>query len=210
MVYRCTYGDDEVWQKALQMIHRDIRKGMQFYGGDDMLAEDRFRLTVLEDADALDGATTHTIRQHFKTWCSTALEREQGTPPERAQRIINPNNPSLYSRGQSVRYTHCLQMTSPSLRSILSPDDSGWVNLISATWEPKPPPVRAVPAEGEVSDEYDEEVADEELENESSEGFPEIEGCEQLDVGVMRVRCGVWCRIFYDGLSDRNYWGLCI
>ena len=155
-----------------------------------MLAEDRFRLTVLEDADALDGATTHTIRQHFKTWCSTALVREQGTPNDRARGVIHLDNPSLYSGGQPVRYTHCLQITSLSLRSILSPDDSGWINLINAAWSPKPSPVRAVPAEGEVWDEYDEEAADEEFENESSEVFPEVEGCEQLDVGVMRVRCG--------------------
>lgn len=79
VVYRCTYGDDAAWQAFLERINASIRDSLEFYHGLDLLEEDCFKLTVLEDASKFDGASAQLVREHFKEWRKHAVREDQGT-----------------------------------------------------------------------------------------------------------------------------------
>jgi hypothetical protein len=81
-VYRRTYRDDAAWEACLERLNASIRKSMHFYNGLDLLDEHAFRLTVLDDASELDGASAPVVRRHFKEWRKLALREEQGTREE--------------------------------------------------------------------------------------------------------------------------------
>jgi hypothetical protein len=55
---------------------------MEYYHRLDLLEQDCFKLTVLEDASKFDGASVQTVRKHFKEWRKHAVHAEQGTDKE--------------------------------------------------------------------------------------------------------------------------------
>jgi hypothetical protein len=84
---------------------------------------EKLDITVLEDPSSED-ASTATIRDHFKEWCETAPQREQGAscpPPSRASK--------------AWRYNFCIQVNSYALESFdEDADPKGFVNLILRPW----------------------------------------------------------------------------
>jgi hypothetical protein len=69
---------------------------MHFYNGLDLLGEDRFRFTVFDSANELDGVGAPVVRRHFREWKKRALREEQGTREEietRRQKVISPHHP---------------------------------------------------------------------------------------------------------------------
>jgi hypothetical protein len=92
-IYRCTYSDDAAWETFLERIHASIWASMRYYNGLDLLEEDRFRLTVIEDANRFDGASRQIVREHFKEWRKRAVREEQGTNEEIEARREKPELP---------------------------------------------------------------------------------------------------------------------
>jgi hypothetical protein len=95
-VYRCTYRDDAAWETCLERLNASIRKSMRFHNGLDLLDEDRFRLTVFDNASEFDGVGAPVVRRHFKEWRKGALREEQGTREEieaRRGKAISPHHP---------------------------------------------------------------------------------------------------------------------
>ena len=206
VVYRCAYASDSDWETCIQRIKASIRKAMGMYNGHDLLEEGRFRLTVIEDANALDGASTQVVRQHFTEWCSRALNEEQGSNEEIESRRqeAEPWYGSL-----ALRYRFCVQVDEASLQSIVSAETAGegWVKLIKGAWKARAS--RASEAEtqqqepetdGLVEDQGDYE------EYEEDEEHPAIEGCTEEDVGWMKVQYQSVIPDFYVNLRDPNAW----
>jgi hypothetical protein len=96
-----------------------------------------FTLTVVEDAEQLDGASTATIRQWFREWRETAPQLEQQAGDEDSREI---------RAGFSPRYRYAIQVDVDALRSVVHDAPApptvdvtkqGWVKLIDASWEPR-------------------------------------------------------------------------
>lgn len=152
VVYRCTYGDDAAWQSFLERIHKSARHSMEYYHGLDLLEEERFKLTVLEDKSKFDGASVQLVREHFKEWRKKAVREDQGTSDEIEARRVKPApicNPWRQVRQEvelqprvevtpdngyagskhgygywhaAVRYRFCVHIDEAALQSIVSPE----------------------------------------------------------------------------------------
>ena len=92
-VYRCTYGDDVAWETLLERLNASIWRSMRYYNGLDLLEEDRFKLTLFNDASKFDGVGAPAVRQHFKAWRKHAVREEQGTHDEIEMRREKPELP---------------------------------------------------------------------------------------------------------------------
>lgn len=159
---------------------------MTTYNGHDSLEVGCFKLTVMEDASKLDGASTSTVRQHFNEWCARALHEEQGSREEIESRR---QQPVPWYGSLAVRYRYCVHIDEASMQSIVSEKREAWVNLIrddlqmqGATRQEKAK--HEFEADGVVEDEGD--FTDDELDEE----YPAIEGCTEEDVGWMKVEDG--------------------
>jgi hypothetical protein len=153
-----------------------------YYNGRDIL--DLFTLTVMNDREHLDGASTAVIREHFRQWCTTAPQSEQQQQGE------TTGGSSEIRPGQSPRYRYTIQVDATSLQSVVydahaAPDPDatkkGWVKLIKAPWQ-------TVPSET-LHDTYD-----------------PIEGVMQKDVGWMKVPYQQVTTEYYVLGRDRNWW----
>ncbi|KAF4160012.1 hypothetical protein CNMCM6936_004141 [Aspergillus lentulus] len=173
VVYRCTYKSDADWDEFMRRLRWCTQNALELYHAQELM--DSLGLTVLEDRALFDGATTSTIRNHFKQWAETAVEAEQGV--------------GVRQRA-SQRYRYCIQVDEEALDSVVrkSPvpwgeipgNNVGYVNLISKEWEPYDPV------------EYEDE--DERLEEPPEEP---IEGCTLHDVG--------WMKVLYDSVMVSKY-----
>jgi len=214
VLYRCTYGDDAAWRTFLERIHASIRRKMEFYHGLDLLEEDRFKLTVLDDASRFDGAGVQLVREHFKEWRKRAIHEEQGTSEEIEARRVRPDIRDHWSNTYDatvVRYRFCVRIDEAALHSIVSTEGEGargeaWVNLVEADWD-----LAEAIAEGEREleqariDHIDMGGTLEDFDVEYySEVFPEIEGCSQKNVGWMKVQYKALIPAFYTDLQDPN------
>ena len=52
-----------------------LERSLKFYNGLDLL--DGLRITVFDDRERFDDASTLDVREHFKKWTRTAVEEEQ-------------------------------------------------------------------------------------------------------------------------------------
>jgi hypothetical protein len=122
---------------------------MHFYNGLDLLDEERFRLTVFDDASELDGAGAPVVRRHFREWRKRALREEQGTREEteaRRKKTHSPHSPYRAAevddeeaswngtpdirrprsghgyglRIAAVRYRFCVAVDEAALQSVIS------------------------------------------------------------------------------------------
>ncbi|KAG9529253.1 hypothetical protein KCU93_g3717, partial [Aureobasidium melanogenum] len=195
VIYRCTYASDEDWDLCMRHLHEEVRESMDFYNGHDLLDEECFRLTVIEDKSKFDGASTSTVRKHFQEWCAQALHREQGSEAEIGSRR---QKPVPWFGSLAVRYRFCLQIDAASLQSILGGGDKPFVNLIRDDWELKQ---HMAAGTGDALD-YDEgDFTDEE-----DEEYPSLEGNAEEDVGWMMIHLTCLMPTFYSYLWDPNTW----
>lgn len=159
---------------------------MEFYNGFDLLDEEVFKLTVNEDKNKLNGASTSTVRQHFRKWCGEARNREQGSNEEIARRR---QGPAYESGSLAVRYRFCVQIDANFLQSIVHGSDRDckkgigpFANLIRDDWEldqwvatlPQPPDYNCDECEGDFEDEE----------------YPPLETNTEEDVGYIRIDVG--------------------
>ncbi|KAL0933647.1 uncharacterized protein CTRU02_210446 [Colletotrichum truncatum] len=70
VVYRCTYDDDDLWNRYLAQLKDNCRYHLEKYRVDKLL-EQYLDWVVVENRDTLDNASRPTIRQHFQKWVSS-------------------------------------------------------------------------------------------------------------------------------------------
>jgi hypothetical protein len=192
VVYRCTYGDDAEWEECLRRLNAATRSNMRFYDALDLLnGEDdryRFKQTIFSDAAKFDGASTQVVRCHFQTWRALAFDQEQGSNEKIEARRQRDDLGPPFKAG--VRYKFCIQIDEAALQSILLCESlwsrgEAWVNLIEADWD-----LEAILAQREEDriESVESGLCDSSEDfDECIEFFPEIEGCNEEDVGWMRV-----------------------
>lgn len=207
VVYRCTYTSDPAWESCIQRINASVQKAMDLYNGRDLLQEGCFKLTVIDDASLLDGASVQVVRRHFREWCARMVHEEQGSQEEIQSRR---QDPSLRDWGLPVRYGFCIQVDEASMRSVISEEGERWVNVVKRDWEPWEAtrqqqhgtmPGRTVESQGEHNDDEGEFTDDED-----DEEYPAIEGCTDEDVGWIKTQLVGLMPDFYADLRDPNSW----
>ena len=162
---------------------------MKVYNGMDMM--DSLGFTVIEDQSTLDGASTSTVREHFKQWADTAPQREQ-----RPQQQQSPEGSTTSPAALSQRYRYCIMVDHAALTSVIhdappleEPDASANKGIVNLVWKDWTPPSSSSPGPGE------------EVEDPVGE-----EGCTLHDVGWMRVAYQDVMVGMYYYLRDCNAW----
>ncbi|KAL4809775.1 hypothetical protein BDV18DRAFT_129663 [Aspergillus unguis] len=164
VIYRCTYTSNSDWDELMRRLCFCVTEMLKWHNGLDML--ESFAPTVLEDT-RFDGATTATVRDHFKQWVVTACQKEQGIAWQDAQYAESP------------RYKYCLMIDEEAMQSVLEVDmdrliwlnDSAYVKLIRRDWPDTFEDGEELAAAPSVMDDQE-----------------PIEGCTLNDVGWMKVR----------------------
>jgi hypothetical protein len=125
VIYRCDYESNQRWEQCLAAIHASVEQTLREWNGSDLISS--MQLTVMNDEDLYAGLSPSQVREHFRQWREQAIAQEQGCAPGAAD----------YA---APRYTYCMQIDSPALRSILDiaqaanagERETGYVNVISA------------------------------------------------------------------------------
>lgn len=177
VVYRCTYNDDEGWNRFKDIITRQLRRSI--VDSDTPEIGDSLVWTFVEDRNMLDNASKDQLRVHFKDWAAKAFDAEN---PRREQR--------LYGTVFCARYKYFIQIDEGALRSVVydapqaterDPYGEGYVNFVKADWEP-------------TSEDIPEEDKD-------LEPYEPIERCCDEDVGWMKLMSTQLTATFYNDMS---------
>ncbi|KAK3939341.1 hypothetical protein QBC46DRAFT_388211 [Diplogelasinospora grovesii] len=68
VIYRCTYGSQEKWDKFLALAKQEARDYLERWGTGDLSVYDKIDWTVIEDAETLDGASILNTTRKFRAW----------------------------------------------------------------------------------------------------------------------------------------------
>jgi hypothetical protein len=68
VIYRCTYQDEEAWNRFEQIILENTQEEMQ--ESDAPEVADKLEWTFVEDRAALDGASRTQLRKRFNQWAA--------------------------------------------------------------------------------------------------------------------------------------------
>ncbi len=166
VVYRCTYGDDDAWDRFKNVITERSRQQILDSDAPEILKT--LTWTCSEDRQAFDNASTATLRRHFNAWARENWQLEQ----PRGKHAHRP------------RYQYFIRVDRAALESVLDyPEairerpwlEGGYIDIVDATWQshaeyadPNPDP-------------EDEEFDQPDL------SYEPIEGCREEDVGWMRL-----------------------
>lgn len=186
VIFRCTYGDDAAWARRIATLREEARRTLDDYNAPDIFA--RLEMTVVEDREALEGASAAIVRAYFSEWVKGGVvEREQGTS----------------DAGMSPRYRFCIRVRDVGRAACADgqrqednddnsdedddkedeeddedeEDEEGSVDLIWKDWEP------SVPHPWERDE-------------------PPVEGSTRPDIGWMRVSDSTIMVTMYELLYD--------
>ncbi|TID00245.1 hypothetical protein CH35J_006536 [Colletotrichum higginsianum] len=186
VVYRCTYDDDELWNRYLAQLKSFCSANLLEKRRAELL-EQYLDWVVIDDRATLDNASQPEVRKHFNQWVS-----EQNVPTLPVTAITNR------SPIQLPRFQYCLYVDKQCLDTVIQFQEANdgtalFIDLL-------PPMVFAIvdrtwTLEGTESDDGDdrdeaesEEDEDEEDEIEDGGGCPLIDGSDRRYVG-----CVGWC-----------------
>lgn len=125
VVYRCTYGSDDAWKRMIDLIKSNLKgKATDLSlnqhpgeGWDDLDVQNllpRHELTLIEDRDKLDGATSHEVRDHFTQWVKDELvQKRMPNAPEKIHHALtncSPDSPGPEAC-LGTRCNFCLLLT---------------------------------------------------------------------------------------------------
>lgn len=68
VVYRCTYGSQEKWDKFIALAKHEAYNWLKRWGTEDLALYDKMELTVIEDAETLDGASILDTTRKFQAY----------------------------------------------------------------------------------------------------------------------------------------------
>ena len=179
VIYRCTYSDDAAWAKFRDRVEAESRKSIEQSDAPEIAK--RLEWTWVEDASALDGASTETLRERFREWTAGEVARQPGNylPAviPRFRYFIKIDQEVLDSLAVSIsRETHWSNNT--------------FVKFVDGNWKPL------------AESQRDLEQEDDGWEKEFLEP---IDGCMEEDVGWIRIAPYMISADFYEVMSgDEN------
>ncbi|KAI6788150.1 hypothetical protein KC363_g8379 [Hortaea werneckii] len=132
VIYRCTYGNDGVWDRFRDIITTRAQKEIRELGKLEIF--DKLEFTFFEDREIFDSATTDLLREHFNQWKSANWQREQ-------PQATRPTEGMLL---KTSRYRNFINVGREALDSILSAHGNrdvdpgsmatGWVHFVDSMW----------------------------------------------------------------------------
>jgi hypothetical protein len=140
-LYRCTFNDDEAWEKCLNLLQKSVAKGLDITECN-AAQHQNWHLDIINDKQ-FDNADWVKLREHFFTWAKSDAINEELTETELQRRakfepiVVGPGEVGRH--GEPPRYTHFLFVDEESMKSILKADEDGnwdcaFVTAID-TWE---------------------------------------------------------------------------
>src|ERR1700761_722611 len=67
VIFRCAYGDDDIWSRFLAKMQDDVYKTVRKVGFEDVFR--KFLVwTIIEDRETLHGASKDEVRDRFSEW----------------------------------------------------------------------------------------------------------------------------------------------
>lgn len=205
VVYRCTYGDDELWDRYLTQLKRFCHNDLVENRRAELL-EQYLDWVVIEDRAMLDNASRSDVRKHFNQWVS-----EQNVPAVPARAITNKLPIQL------PRFRYCLYVDKQCLDTVIQFQEANdgtalfqsslppmVFAFIDRTWTPNGTDgtddgddsgeYEVEGDMGEEDEEEDDKGEEDEEENEANDGgYPLIDGCDRKYVGWM------YCNAIYVG-----------
>jgi hypothetical protein len=184
VIYRCTYNDDEAWDRFKQLIDQYSREAIA--KSDTPEVAESLEWTFVEDRHSLDGVSRDQLRARFKAWKAKAFAVEQ-------PRVKDQLNPDF----GIPRYTYFIQVDEEALRSVIDevsePNPTPWydceghVNLVYADWKPM--------------SEWRSECGVETGAEDDDEEHEPIDGCCEEDVGWMKITAQMVDVEFYEAMG---------
>ncbi|KAM5467095.1 hypothetical protein MauCBS54593_005715 [Microsporum audouinii] len=179
VIYRCTYNDDEAWDRFKKMVYYWSMEEISESESQSFEIAGSMEWTFIEDRKLLEGASRAQLRAHFNAWAKDAIRKEQ------------PRAEDYHTYGIS-RYEYFIQVDEAALQSIKEAPQppeydfgEGYVNFIDATWKPL----------AEHAAYTDDPIED------NDEIFEPIDGCSEENVGWMRIRTTLIGPEFYIAIS---------
>ncbi|KAI0481578.1 hypothetical protein F4859DRAFT_475232 [Xylaria cf. heliscus] len=106
LIYRCTYGDDAVWDLYMKIFKEAVHDDLVRCGRE-LLMEQYAQWTVIEDKETLDGVSKQHVRERFVQWRDQhSVEWEQPDALARFARKLFPTPSDVSDR--LPRFTYCL------------------------------------------------------------------------------------------------------
>lgn len=127
VVYRCTYGDDKLWEELMQFLKDNARRDLEESKAMDLW--DSLDWKVVSDPHKLDGASTEQVAELHRLWVKSDEARSEQTASD-----YNP---------LTTRQIFCVHVDADALSSFANRNpqrlraglkDYGYVNLVYADW----------------------------------------------------------------------------
>lgn len=80
-IYRCTYDDANAWNRYMDNPENELGKGLEATGSDYMLTP-YHEWTIVEDREALNGASVADVRSRFRQWSEARSVQRDGAGAE--------------------------------------------------------------------------------------------------------------------------------
>lgn len=175
VVYRISYDSDADWKEFLVRLNAELEHTFELCNGKDVF--EKFSLTVMDDRELFNAASTDDIRQHFQAWAAQNYLSEQPQAKDHGEHAV------VRVEGSS-RYRYAIYADAECLHSITHGDvvavnDGRWVKMIRSAWK-------------------------QDLDD-GEEPYEPLEGVTQYDVGWMKVELSSLVE-FYEYGYDPNYW----
>lgn len=159
VIYRCSYQDDQAWNRFKKKLSTETQKTIEFYKRTTEPVTENHEWRFVEDRASLENASKAQLRARFKQW------RTQAAPKD----LPRDKNGKVHYHAQ---YRYFIHVDEQSLKDL---QDWGWdggsVNLVDADWLPL-----RERWPNEYSDDDDDEFS-----------YDPVEGCMEDHVGWMMI-----------------------
>ncbi|KAI1129346.1 hypothetical protein F5Y10DRAFT_238400 [Nemania abortiva] len=199
LIYRCTYGDDDVWDRYMTHLKEAVHKDLDILGRD-ILMEQYAQWTVIEDKETLDGASKQEVRERFIQWRDQNSVSRELSEATQLVRTIMPMQTDASTR--LPRFTYCLYVDQKCLDTLAAHVDAKATDLGLRL----PPPLVVVIIDGDYPDQRPREWTW--PNRDSGIRYSDVEGCTQKYVGWMYISTDVLASL-YDRLHNGRLdeWG---
>jgi hypothetical protein len=170
VIYRTTYDDDEAWTRFRARVEEESRADVAQTDAPEIV--EQLEWTWVEDRESLDGVSREELRERFRGWVDGEMARIRG---ESGGETLG------FDPAAVPRYAFFVQIDEEALRSVAESWDAegAHVKFVDANWRPK-------------------ELSDVEEERLTEEAYDEIDGCQEHNVGWMRIVPYMLNAEFYD------------
>ncbi|KAK5637687.1 hypothetical protein RRF57_013402 [Xylaria bambusicola] len=173
LIYRCTYGDDEAWNRYMEAFKKQVHSVLEHYGRD-WLLEKYAQWTVVEDEETLNGASKQQVRERFVQW-----RDQHSVSRELSEVAAVVRQSAFWATHESLRlprFTYCLYVDQKCLDTLKQYSEVEANGARWAAW----PVIVVIDGDYSPGSRY----------THPHRQYPEIEGCTDEYVGWQYAQVG--------------------